>query len=399
MKWCLHIVGDAEIDFRLSVLQPTAGFRHFKGGISKLKQVTGRVHRDVQRYLVGIIAGATPHGMLCAIRALMDFRYRVQSYLIDDDDLQQISAALDEFHRHKQAILDFGARRGKGSRIIDNWYIPKLELMQNFVPSIRNAGVAIQWTADVTEHAHVTEIKTPAEASNNHNYDPQICRYLDRSEKCRMFELATSLAESNTASHGIMQEALMAEGADSDDDEDTTCIKGVGLARPITNYFAIATCLAAKDPGSIPIPLRSFMAGGTAINLSYDPSLRCISIDDVAEKFGLPDLRVALAHYLHCEQSYGSSYSHPIGGRRRGTSHPALPFTNVQVWFKVRLQNTAVHDSAEVLPAQTLYCSPPCNTWPLGRYDVAIFNVDNSRAWPGDGLEGMYKIPSLTLIC
>ena len=145
--------------------------------------------------------------------------------------------------------------------------------MQNFVPSIRNAGVAIQWTADVTEHAHVTEIKTPAEASNNHNYDPQICQYLDRSEKCRMFELATSLAESNTASHGIMQEALMAEGADSDDDEDTTCIKGVGLARPITNYFTIATCLAAKDPGSIPIPLRSFMAGGTAINLSVTDRL------------------------------------------------------------------------------------------------------------------------------
>ena len=140
----------------------------------------------------------------------------------------------------------------------------------------------------MTEHAHVTEIKTPAEASNNHNYDPQICRYLDCSEKCRMFELATSLAESDTASHGIMQGALMAQESDSDDNEDAICIKGVGLARPITNYFAIATCLAARDPGSIPIPLRSFMAGGTAINLSYDPSLQCISINDVAEKFGLP---------------------------------------------------------------------------------------------------------------
>ena len=75
-----------------------------------------------------------------------------------------------------------------------------------------------------------------------------------------MFELATSLAESDAASHGIMQGALMAQESDSDDDEDAICIKGVGLARPITNYFAIATCLAARDPGSIPIPLRSFMA-------------------------------------------------------------------------------------------------------------------------------------------
>jgi len=389
VKWCLQIVGDAEIDFRLSVLQPTAGFRHFKGGISKLKQVTGCVHRDVQHYIVGIIAGAAPREILCAIRALMDFCYRVQSYLINDDDLQQISTALDEFHRHKQAVLNFGACRGKGSRIIDNWYIPKLELMQSFVPSIRNIGVAIQWTADVTEHAHVTEIKTPAEASNNHNYDPQICRYLHRSEKCRMFELATSLTESNAASHGIMQGGLTAEESDSDGDEDTTCIKGVGLARPITNYFSIATSLTSKGPGSIPLPLWSFTANGTAINLSYDPSLRRTNIDDVAEKFGLPDLCVALAHYLHCEQTYGSSYSHPISGRCRGTSYPALPFTEVQVWFKVRLQNTAVHDAAEVLPQQTLHCSPPCDTWTLGHYDAAVFNADNSAAWPADGPKGM----------
>jgi len=254
VKWCLQIVGDAEIDFRLSVLQPTAGFRHFKGGISKLKQVTGRVHCDVQHYIVGIIAGAAPCEILCAICALMDFRYQVQSYLIDNDDLQQISAALDEFHRHKQAVLNFGARWGKGSRIIDNWYIPKLELMQSFVPSIRNVGVAIQWTTDVTEHAHVTEIKTPAEASNNHNYDPQICWYLDRSEKCRMFELTMSLTESNAASHGIMQGGLTAEESDLDGDEDTTCIKGLGShdLSLITSLSLLLSHPKAQDPFPFP---------------------------------------------------------------------------------------------------------------------------------------------------
>ncbi|KAF8129618.1 hypothetical protein EV363DRAFT_1168728, partial [Boletus edulis] len=56
VQWCLNIVGESEVDFRFSVLQPTAGSHHFKGGISKLNQVTGRVHRDVQRYLIGIIA-------------------------------------------------------------------------------------------------------------------------------------------------------------------------------------------------------------------------------------------------------------------------------------------------------------------------------------------------------
>jgi len=43
-KWCINVLGPAEIDFRFSVLQPITGFCHFKDGISSLKQVTGRTH-------------------------------------------------------------------------------------------------------------------------------------------------------------------------------------------------------------------------------------------------------------------------------------------------------------------------------------------------------------------
>ena len=43
-KWCINGVGYAEIDFRFSVLHQHTGYRHFKEGISSLKQVTGREH-------------------------------------------------------------------------------------------------------------------------------------------------------------------------------------------------------------------------------------------------------------------------------------------------------------------------------------------------------------------
>lgn len=108
VQWCLNIIGEEELDFRFSVLQPTVGSRHFKGGISKLKQVTGRVHRDVQRYLVGLIAGAAPSEVTAAIRSLMDFRYQVQAYLISDADIRLISAALEDFHANKHAIIEHG---------------------------------------------------------------------------------------------------------------------------------------------------------------------------------------------------------------------------------------------------------------------------------------------------
>ena len=43
-KWCIYAVSASELDFQFSVLQPVAGLQHFKGGISKLKQVTSWVH-------------------------------------------------------------------------------------------------------------------------------------------------------------------------------------------------------------------------------------------------------------------------------------------------------------------------------------------------------------------
>jgi hypothetical protein len=74
----------------------------------------------------------------------MDFHYLVQLTWIDDHDLEHISTALAEFHANKQAISDAGFHQGKGSKNINNWYIPKLELIQSIAPSICNTGVSLQ---------------------------------------------------------------------------------------------------------------------------------------------------------------------------------------------------------------------------------------------------------------
>ena len=107
------------------------------------EQVTGQVHHDIQCYLIGIITSTAPPQFVTAICALMDFWYRVQAYRIDANELQLITTALDTFHVNKQSILDYSAQQGKGNKLIDNWYISKLELMQNFVQSISQLGVPI----------------------------------------------------------------------------------------------------------------------------------------------------------------------------------------------------------------------------------------------------------------
>ena len=53
----------------------------------------------------------------------------------------------------------------------------------------------MQWSANVTEHAHVDEIKVPVHSGNNQNYYSQIACHLDWLDKCFHFDLATSIEE------------------------------------------------------------------------------------------------------------------------------------------------------------------------------------------------------------
>ncbi|KAG2739472.1 hypothetical protein P692DRAFT_20697899, partial [Suillus brevipes Sb2] len=112
LHWCLVAVGALELDFRFSILQPITGYRHFSCGISKLKQVTGRVHHDVQRYIIGLIAGTAPRRFVTAIRALMDVQYMAQSPSPDDNLLTSIDRSLLVFHQNKDVIMTLGARMG-----------------------------------------------------------------------------------------------------------------------------------------------------------------------------------------------------------------------------------------------------------------------------------------------
>jgi len=123
---------------------------------------------------------------------MMDFHYLAQALEVEDIMCNKIDAALLEFHNHKSAIMDAGVHVSKGNHSIKNLYIPKLELMQSVVMNIKANGAAINWTADHTKHTHIEVIKDPARSGNNQKYEEQICRNLNRSDKCCQFDLATA---------------------------------------------------------------------------------------------------------------------------------------------------------------------------------------------------------------
>ncbi|KAH9008669.1 hypothetical protein EDB85DRAFT_2078106 [Lactarius pseudohatsudake] len=381
-KWCIRALKGAEIDYRFSILHPHTGFRQFCEGVSKLKQVTGQEHRDIQRYLVAVIADAVSKDFLIAVRSLMDFR---------------IDNALQGFHDHKSSIISAGARTGK---VINNWYIPKLKLMQT--------GVAIQWTADTTERCHVTEIKVPSRSSNKQGY-----------ENVRKFDLATSIREAKIDFRSLPDNVNREYPDDGDGDLDglsenpegpeeplhintteglLTHIRPVapvsGTTRRHANYFDLASSLKQGLYPRAPLPFRTVVHGNTALHLSRDPAMKAMSVEDAMAMFNLPDLRGALADFL-VRADAGDPIR--IGGRRVADSDSPLPFRNLQVWTKVQLQHRSYYAPNHILPPQSINASPPSGPWPCGHSDVVLFNMDHNKVWPYSGLEG-HRIGQLRLI-
>jgi hypothetical protein len=397
VKWCINVLGDEQINFRFMVLQPRVGWRHFSEGIAGIKQATGREHRDIQRYLVSVIAGAAPPGFIIAIRALMDFRYLAQSEVINESMLVKITAALDEFHQHKHHILAAGARRGAKNKVINNWRIPKLELMQSVVDSVRLVGPSFQWSADITEHCNITHIKDPARAGNNKNHDSQICRHLDREEKSRLFDLSTSLRQSTDE---LQRQIAAGNSSDSESESDDNSdaesvprhyllplIKPPKAPRKMIDHFINAKLLLHSPPPYVLRPLRTFSTSSTAFHLNHRASKTRLSVDLTAALFKIPDLRPALADYVKRVQT-GTHWSHNIGGRRSASSTATLPFSELQIWHSVKLQLRSVQGVPRTMPAQTLYAAPPSKEWPLGRNDAALLSNDKDISWPGQGIFG-----------
>ena len=410
-KWCIYMLGAAEIDFRFSVLHKRSGYRHFKEGISGLKQVTGREQRDIQRYIIVVIADAVPPRFLVAIRALLDFRYFAQSPVITEEVCQNISDALSLFHQHKEAIVDAGARRGKKGKILD-WHIPKLELFQSVVSNIRLNGVACQWSADFTEHAHIRVVKEPSRSGNNHSYETQICRYLDRLEKIRNFNLFTSIRET-----GVQFGALKSKEKEDEDEEE-------GL-RDDRDDFIISTTsellpflwTSAYDTGTSRIPdyfhtadlvkkgLSGLSRGGESLrpprtyqcaknivyHLNRDPAYTKKLIDEAAQLYNIPDLPAAIANFiLRITRDPTCSHIDSIGGRRHIHRDSRLPVSHLQIWKKVRIQTIAFHHPHNKLSPYTINAAPPSSAWPYGQYDSAVFNTDPSKKWPQSGLLGKW---------
>ncbi|KAI5986497.1 hypothetical protein EDD15DRAFT_2200093 [Pisolithus albus] len=172
-------------------------------------------------------------------------------------------------------------------------------MMFAIAPSISSMGALVQWSADVTEHAHTDVIKNPARSGNNQNFDAQICHYLDRQEKCRLFMQATTMRDLELC-------------GDSDDGDASDGEEDPPKSRGITDYFRRARALITGKFPTAPHPYRTFASSTTAFHLSSKLTVTNMTVDDAAEMYGLSDFKPAITDYLH---DHNHNLTHAIGGR------------------------------------------------------------------------------------
>ena len=108
-KWCKEVLGHDELDACYRMQHRRVGTRHFNG-VSHIKQMTGRDHRDLQRTVVATIAGCAEPDFVHAIHAIIDFIYQAQALTFTPSSIHAMKVALSEFHAFKGAILQAGAR-------------------------------------------------------------------------------------------------------------------------------------------------------------------------------------------------------------------------------------------------------------------------------------------------
>ncbi|KAH9001804.1 hypothetical protein EDB86DRAFT_3063618 [Lactarius hatsudake] len=363
----LHTCHKFFFDHPLQCLHPRVGFRHFGNGVACVQQMTGREHRDIQRSIIAVIAGAVPPRFLRAIRALIDFIYQVQSPFLTESAISSFVDSLKEFHDEKAAITAAGARIGtKGP--ITHFNIPKLELWQHFACSTKMMGAPIQWTADVTERLHITEVKHPFRATNHRNFEEQCARILDRLERVKLFDFFCKFLANGDLkpSNPVVTEAVLTAQQDLHPvlpPTVATCEEIVMSQRPMQNYFL--KCLVSSNSLA-------------AFHLNKTPDIASISIGEATHLYALQDFWPALGDFM-------SGLSHQQRcGRRVSRGCPDVGFEDIRIWFRFRIQLHSVHDQHVLLPAQTVQVLPPSQKHPHGLCDTVLIHGLGDAGDSGD---------------
>ncbi|KAG1837672.1 hypothetical protein F4604DRAFT_1885673 [Suillus subluteus] len=147
VKWCVNIIREEEVDTRFKAIPDYPGLRHFKKGISTVKQWTGSEHKEMQQVFVGLLTGAVPSRVLVVARSILDFLYYAVLQIHTVESLEGLQTALAGFHANKDVLKELAIR--------EHFNIPKLHQLTHYVQSISLFSAADGFNTELPERLHI----------------------------------------------------------------------------------------------------------------------------------------------------------------------------------------------------------------------------------------------------
>jgi hypothetical protein len=320
--------------------------------------------------------GLASPSFIHAVQAMISFIYLAQNPLHTESSITSMTQALRDFHDNKQAILDTEARQGK-SGAKDDFFIPKLELMQIFAHAITHVSSLMQWTADVSEHLLITHCKHPFEhTSCQRDFVLQIARILNREETIQLFDLYTLLSSSSsTPGQDPLINAIIMEDQEIASTETDPSFAWISNANPATQLRLEA-----------PHPVHNHFLKGIlsdnaqiAFNVTVKADCSCLNISQLESLYDI-------SNFYHALHLYAT---------RHGCILPDQLLFNT--WLKFHIQLHSTFHTCRVMPSQKVHAEPSSSNFPRGNCDIILFNqrVDQGN----NGVSGVYlqSLPVLTL--
>lgn len=314
IQWLINVVGEAEVDARISRIPLRKGFRHFTNGVTSLSQWTCKETRDLERELVAAMADAPGANAetIRALRAVLDYIHLAEMRCHTDATLAHLTSAIADWNKFKHAFIRNGGRRGENG-VINHFQIPKDHVPLHAVDQIRRTGSLEGTSSEIIETYHPEVAKKPFK-NNNHNrkvWITQMIRSFNRQEVMYSFRAYINWVAG--------QPDIRVEdpaGLDVDDDAVVTGskdIEGTGEADD-------------GDPDS----------EDSAQWLSKRPTYSRVSIEEVAARFQSPNLITALRRYFQ-RIDPGSSSGIPAAYRE------------LDIWTSVSVEVPVVNDLQDVV--------------------------------------------------
>lgn len=364
LKWIKEVMGH-ELDVRFRSQHKRIGVRHFGSGVSHVKQMTGREHRDIQRTIVPTMWGAAPPDFIRAVCTMIDFIYLAQNPVHTLTSIRNMTYALNEFHCYKHAIIAAEAQQGK-SGVKDDFFIPKLELMQSFARVIQHVGSLVQYSADVSERLLITHCKHPFEKTScQKDFVKQIARILDREEAIRLFEVYTLLSSSSTAalrqSGDPLINAIVTEDGEVAATETDPALSWISRINP-----------EAQKRLHGPQPVHNHFLKGivsddarVAFNVTLNPSRKRLAASDLQSLYHIPDFLPVFYDFITMS-----------GHADLNAQLNQLLFN---VWYKFRIQLHSAFNERSIMPSQVVQADPPSEAFPSGHCDAVLIGQSNGN--------------------